>query len=187
MPGDRVLIWKVNRGNHDALRRIYHRYKQPLYALAVALLRNTHLAEDVVQDVFARFAQQAGNFRLTGSLKGYLSTCVANRARNLIRDRQTRGQVPLPGDDTHSDEPTPWETLVHDEESHRIQRALQRLPYEQAEAVILHAPYGVTFREIARSQRVPDNTVQSRYRYGMEQLRGLLNDTVESHCIGDRP
>ena len=50
--------------------------------MATALLADKSEAEDVVHDVFVGFIGSAGRFRLTGRLKGYLATCVANRARN---------------------------------------------------------------------------------------------------------
>ncbi|MHC4665106.1 MAG: RNA polymerase sigma factor, partial [Planctomycetota bacterium] len=82
---DRLLIWKFNRGNVEAVRRIYEKYKDDLVTLAAALLHNVGAAEDAVHDVFVSFLDSAGSFRLTGSLKGYLATCVANNARNRIK------------------------------------------------------------------------------------------------------
>jgi RNA polymerase sigma factor (sigma-70 family) len=65
-------------------RLVYEKYKQELLALAQSLFNNSAAAEDVVHDVFMAFLQLR-RFRLTGSLKGYLATCVANAARNLLR------------------------------------------------------------------------------------------------------
>src|SRR5882724_7940183 len=77
------LVWRFNRGHTDALREIYDEHKHDLVTLATALLVDKSEAEDVVHDVFVGFIQCEGRFRLTGSLKGFLATCVANRARNL--------------------------------------------------------------------------------------------------------
>jgi len=49
---DKLLIWRFNRGDCDAVRRIYEKYKHELLALAESLLSNTAAAEDVVHDVF---------------------------------------------------------------------------------------------------------------------------------------
>jgi RNA polymerase sigma-70 factor (ECF subfamily) len=54
-----------------------------------------------------------------------------------------------------------------------------KVPYEQREVVILHLQGGRTFRQIAESQDMPVSTIQSRYRYGLEKLRSLLNGEVE--------
>jgi RNA polymerase sigma-70 factor (ECF subfamily) len=91
---DKLLIRRFNRGDYDAVRRIYEKYKHELLALAESLLNNTAAAEDVVHDVFMSFLRLKC-FRLTGSLKGYLATCVANAARNIIRANSRHGQEPL--------------------------------------------------------------------------------------------
>ena len=78
---DQLLIWKFKLGDKDALRRIYAKYKNDLLKLAVALLGDVNPAEDVVQDVFVRFAQSSERIRPAGNLRKYLLTCVANRIR----------------------------------------------------------------------------------------------------------
>ena len=95
MLDDRLLIWRFNRGNMDVLRYVYKRQKDYLVTLAAALLHDRNAAEDVVHDVFVSFIQMAGRFRLTGSLKGYLSTCVANNARNRNKAKQEHSNTTL--------------------------------------------------------------------------------------------
>ena len=56
-----------------------------------------------------------------------------------------------------------------------MNNALAELPYEQREVVILHVQGGMKFRAIAKSRNVSINTIQSRYRYGLDKLRSLLN------------
>lgn len=88
---DSILVWQFNRGRTAALREIYERHKVELVTLATALLADKAEAEDVVHDVFVGFLRSVGKFRLTGSLKGFLATCVANRARNW--NKASRRQV----------------------------------------------------------------------------------------------
>jgi RNA polymerase sigma factor (sigma-70 family) len=92
---DRLLVWKFNRGDTDALHRIYEKYKNDLLKVATALLNDKNGIEDVVHDVFASFAQTVGNFQLSGSLKGYLSICIANRARDKNRAIQRQRTVSM--------------------------------------------------------------------------------------------
>ena len=82
---DKLLVLRCKRGSIDALGRIYEKYKTDMLVLAMALLNDTSAAEDVVHDVFLTFVQRIERFRLIGSLKGFLLTCVANRARNTIK------------------------------------------------------------------------------------------------------
>jgi len=71
---DRLLVWKFKAGSRDALRAIYEKYADDLISLAGNLLDDKAGAEDVVQDVFMKFVETIGRFRLRGSLKGYLAT-----------------------------------------------------------------------------------------------------------------
>ena len=174
---DRLLVWKFKRGGKDAFCRIYEKYRDDLLRLSISLLSESDAAEDIVHDVFASFIRNAGQFRLTGSLKGYLATCVANRARNANRTyRRCHGSGPdeaPPAASQHSSRPDRW--IICSDELRRLNDALAKLPYDQRETVILRAQLGMKFGQIAKSQNVPIKTAQSRYRLGLDKLRSLLN------------
>ncbi len=177
---DRALVWRLNRGDATALARVYEKYRDDLVRLAASLLTDRAAAEDIVQDVFVRFAGLARTFRLTGSLKGYLATCVANAARNDLkaaRHRETAGASEDAAD--ASDTPSPEHGLICSEQFARISRAMGELPSEQREVVTLHLYGDMPFREIADWQKTSIKTVQSRYRYGLDRLRSLLNGEMD--------
>jgi len=178
MVEDRLLVWRFNRGSKDALRRIYEKYKDDLLGLAVTLLRDRSAAEDIVHDVFVSFARACGTFRLSGTLKGYLSTCVANEARDRNRLRAGRDAGLHSAQSPVLNSPGPAEYVMSCEESEKLQDLLARLPYEQCEVIVLHLHQGMRFREIAKALDVSINTVQSRYRYGLEKLRSIVNGEV---------
>jgi RNA polymerase sigma-70 factor (ECF subfamily) len=179
MVEDRLLIWKFKHGSQEALRAIYEKYRCYLLALATALSNDVNTAEDVVHDFFVSFAQSSGKLKLDGSLKWYLATCVANRTRDKIRARQ-RQAVRL--DETSSiclNANGPESSVICNEELKQLRFAIGQLPYEQREVVILHAKGEMKFRQIARLQNVSIKTVQSRYRYGLDKLRLILEGKVE--------
>jgi len=172
---DELLKLRFKAGSLDALQRIYEKYRDYLLTLAMAMLNDGGTAEDVVHDVFVTFAQSAGKFRLHGSLRSYLATCVVNRIRDQMRTRKRRGsaldeEMPL-----ESDIDPPDRRLLSDERSRLVARALARLPDEQREVIALHLNGQLKLREIARLQAVPLTTVRGRYRHGIERLRSLLN------------
>lgn len=135
---DRLLIFGFKRGNREALRRIYDKYKVELLRLAIVLLGDTSVGEDVVHDVFVKFAQSADRIKLTGSLRSYLVTSVINRVRNYRRDRVRHGQTSLEEADSHlSSDPGPLQWAILDEQLSLLSRALQGLPYEQREVISL--------------------------------------------------
>lgn len=174
---DKVLIIRLKRGSCEALRRIYDKYRRYLLKIASALLHDTTIAEDIVHDVFMQLAQSAGHIGINGSLKAYLRTCVINRLRSRFRSDNVRSYVQLSEAETiaaeqHSSEQ--WAILA--EESKRISKALSQVPFEQREVIVLHLHGDMKFREIANLQNASLKTVQSRYRYGLDKLRSLLND-----------
>ena len=175
---DKILVWRFNRGSKDAFRCIYEKYKDDLLGLAVTLLRDRNIAEDVVHDVFVTFAGTVGTFQLTGTLKGYFSTCVANcaRDRNRLRVGQHAGPGVIAGVEMTSD--GPLEHTIDCEESEQLKGLLAQLPYEQCEIIVLHLHQDMRFRDIAEAFGLSINTVQSRYRYGINKLRSILNNTV---------
>lgn len=176
---DAVLLWKYKRGSKDALRRIYEKYRSDLLTIAVNLLGNTNSAEDIVQDVFVSFVQSVEKFQLTGSLKGYLATCVANRSRDCIRKMQ-RQQLSMKEEVEQmiSDTNNPVQLVVRDEELKRLSFAMTQLPHPQREAIVLYLHGGLKFRQIATFQEVPIKTAQSRFRCGLDKLRSILNGEV---------
>lgn len=176
---DRLLVWRLNRGDATALSRVYEKYREDLLRLAVSLLNNPAMAEDVVQDVFVRFAGSARMFRLTGSLKGYLATCVANAARNSLKAGRRREADSIDESmDLPADGDGPEDGLMCSEQFNLVSRAMAELPPEQREVVTLHLYGDMPFREIAGWQKTSIKTVQSRYHYGLNRLRSLLNGEV---------
>ncbi len=177
---DKLLIWKFKSGDEAALARIYEKYKDDLLRIAAGLLNQASAAEDIVHDVFVTLAQSADKLKLSGNLKGYLATCVVNRVRNSNRVQKRQQAVSL--DETEpvmADSHKPERWIVRNEELDRLNNAMAQLPYAQREVVILHTQGGMKFRAIAKSQNASINTVQSRYRYGLDKLRSLLNGEVE--------
>jgi len=175
MVEDKILIWRFKRGSREALQRIYEKYVVYLVTLATALLNDVSTAEDIVHDVFVSFAQSGERFRLEGSLKAYLATCVVNRVRDRIRSRQRQPSAIDEALSICSTTSGPELSAVCSEELQQLSSAIAQLPYEQKEVVMLHVHGGMMFKHIAKSQQVSINTVQSRYRYALDKLRSLLN------------
>ncbi len=175
---DELLKWRFRRGSREALARIYEKYVHLLLSIALGLLNDPHEAEDVVQDVFVTFAQEAAGFGLRGSLKAYLATCVVNRARDRLRSERARQRLADGCTTTHLAADEPDQSLVYSERCERLSRVLAELPYEQREVVVLKAKNGMKLKDIAKLQNVSISTVHGRYRYGMDKLRTLLNGEI---------
>jgi RNA polymerase sigma-70 factor (ECF subfamily) len=175
---DRLLLWKLRRGDTGALRQVYEQHKHDMLGLAISLTGDRASGEDIVHDVFIALVRISPKLRLRTNLRSYLLTSVANRVRSLSRVRM-RPVRPIDqieagaADADRSDR-----AAIQAEQATIIDRALAQLPCEQREALVLHLQAGMKFREIASSQNVSINTVQSHYRYGLQKLRSLLDGKV---------
>jgi RNA polymerase sigma-70 factor (ECF subfamily) len=177
---DELLKLRFKRQDSGALAAIYDKYADYLLTLAGALLNDHALAEDVLHDVFIRFARSVTHFRLRGSLKAYLAKSVINRSRDHIRKRQRHSpepldQVQLPP----CSNDTPDSGMILAERSALLTDALAQISDEQREVVVLKINGGLKFRQIAAMQQITVNAAQARYRYGIDKLRSILNSEVE--------
>ncbi len=169
------LLKKLKRGDRNALRRIYLKYKDDLLRVALSLLRDHAAAEDCLHDVFVLFAEHAPILEVRTSLKSYLASSVANRARDHLRKKSNR-LVSIPeGMDPADEGQDPSGGLTASEEANQLLTVLSELPHIQQEVICLHLQGGLTFKQIAEFQEVSINTIQSRYRYGLEKLRSRLS------------
>lgn len=176
MMEDKLLIKQFKCGSEDAFHRIYERYKNYLLTVATALLNDVDAAEDIVHSVFVVFAESIEEFELNGSLKRYLAICVANRARNLNKVKKPSRIAANETEQFVSNSIVPEKTAMLSEQLQRINKAISQLTYNQREVIILHLKGGMKFQEIANLQKESINTIQSRYRYGINKLRSLLDE-----------
>ena len=175
---DKMLLWKFKHGSVEALERIYDKYETYLITVATALLNNIDAAEDVLHDFFISFVQSSDRIRLQGNLKAYLATCVANLARNRIKRMQLEPGALDNNYEIQSTDLQPDLLAIQEEETTILNRAMSQLPYEQREVIVLHLHADLKFTQIAKLRSTSVNTVRSRYRYGLEKLRSLLNSEV---------
>ena len=173
MSEDKHLLKLLRHGDRFALRRIYEKYRTDLFTVALSLIHDVHTAEDCLQDVFVRLAQGAADMEIRRNLKGYLISSVANRARDRLR-QQTKLLDRTESFGCSASATDPVKVLIGREESARFFNTLMRLPHAQREVFVLHVQAGMKFRKIAELQNVSIKTVLSRYRYGIEKLRALL-------------
>ena len=172
---DKHLVGQLKRGDKEALRRIYEKYKDSLLTIAVSLLHDIGAAEDVLHDVFVSFAGAAGQLQLRGSLRSYLATSVANRVRDRFRRRKSHVLELSQVGPRRSISVDPEQSAILSEESQLLTEALAKVPLEQREVIILRLKGGMRFKEIADLQGVSLGTVQARYKYGLDRLRTILN------------
>jgi RNA polymerase sigma-70 factor, ECF subfamily len=180
---DQHQIRMLRAGGFATIRSVYEAYRDDLLTIAMYLLVDRMAAEDAVHDVFVDLATDSTRFKARRTLKGYLATCVANRARDQLRAMARRKRIGTASQENVpeavSTEIDPLTAIIDEEETTAAFRALSELPYEQREVIVLHLHGSMTFKQIARQQDVSINTAQGRYRYGLDRLRSVLRRGVK--------
>lgn len=175
---DKLLILRCKRGSIAAFQRIYEKYEGMLRTLAANLLYDKTTAEDIVQDVFLSLLQIINDLKLRSSLPGYLKTCVANKARD--HGRKKHPCILTDSDAEHLASPKdPLQLVQQSEALQKLGLAMNELPYEQREAIVLYLHGQMTFKAIAMLQQVSTKTAHCRYRAGLDGLRSILDGEVE--------
>ena len=173
--GDKELLEAAGRGDEKAFERIYLAYKDDMLTVAVWLLGEHQMAEDVVHEIFVSLAGFVRRLKLRSSLKNYLLTTCVNRARDVLRSRERERRMVRNRNHSVLNPANPVEMVILDEECDRAVAALGRLPIEQREVVALRIHGQITFREISRLLRISVNTAQSRYRYALSAMKLTLS------------
>jgi RNA polymerase sigma-70 factor (ECF subfamily) len=157
------------------LEHLYQRERDRLFTYALSILRDQHLAEDVVQDVFQKLWRHAGEPR---DLRTYVYACVRNRALDVRREARSRETASLEPSEHASiysfDGSVPWSGLLSEERARQVEQAMGQLSEEEREVVVLHVYGELTFESMASVLKAPLGTVVSRYRRALVKLRKAL-------------
>jgi RNA polymerase sigma-70 factor (ECF subfamily) len=170
---DNMLQAALARNDPAAVELIWDRYAGDLFAYLQAVLCSRHDAEDVLQTVFVRIVRKRHRLAKARHLDAYVYRIARNEAFRLIGSRKKDRTLEAVNES--------W--LIVPEGRHesndlaeQLQAALARLPQPQREVIVMKIYRQKTFLEISRLLGLSQNTVASRYRYGMEKLRILLEN-----------
>jgi RNA polymerase sigma-70 factor (ECF subfamily) len=146
------------------------------YNLARWLTRNEHDAQDVVQEAFLRAFKFFGGFH-GGNSRLWLLSIVRNACYDwLRRNRPGQGVAPYE-EEVHGiveDSPTPGTLLAQKVDNEVLRQAIEELPLEFRESLVMRELEGFTYKEIAEVAGVPIGTVMSRLARARDQLRKQL-------------
>ncbi len=174
---DEALLSGIAVGDEQAGLAFVRRYQGRLYGLALRIVGDPALAEDVAQEAFIRIIRHAEVF---DARRGSVTTWALTITRNLAIDTlRVRRSTPTDPDDRvflelMSTERLPEEVATSGDALDRARTALADLPVDQRRAVVLAAMYGRSATEIAESEQIPLGTAKGRIRMGMAKLRDAV-------------
>ena len=173
---DEALLAGIALADDQACLVFVRRYQHRLFGLAIGILGDARLAEEVTQEAFIRIYRHAEVFDARrASVSAWAFTITRNLAIDVLRVRR---DIPTDPDDRvfltlMSNERTA-EDGVAAHALGRVRVSLADLPIDQRRAVLLAAMYGWSAAEIARAETIPLGTAKGRIRLGMAKLRGAL-------------
>lgn len=177
-PSDEALLAGYATGDPGTAAAFVRRFQGRVYGLALTIVRQPALAEEVAQETFVRVFRHAGNY---DARKGRVSTWLLSIARNLAIDiTRMRRLDPVDPEviaaevSLTSQEPAADEMAVQPDEREQLRSAITELPDDQRRALVLAAYMGRTAREISDLDDVPLGTVKTRIRTAMIKLRDEL-------------
>lgn len=174
---DGRLVAAIAEGDESALTEAYERHSRAAYGAAVALLGAGGEAEDVVQDVFVRLWRKPDRFDPTrGTLRAFLKVDARGRALDALRRDTSRRRR----EDAQAVQQSSAQVVGTEEEamtlvtSERVRAVLDRLEPNERIPIALAYFGGHSYRKVSELLALPEGTVKSRIRSGLDRLEGLL-------------
>ena len=181
---DAQCILDIGAGYEAGLERIYDRYAQRIYSLAMSVLKDEGLAEDAVQEVFANIWRKAESYRPEMAAPGtWIMSVAHHRIVDMYRSRRrTTDHTVEPEAEAilriPDRAPSVEQQAERNFDARMVQAALMELPEEQSRPLYLSAWHGYSQSEIANLLDIPLGTVKTRMRLGMQKLKAALEEYV---------
>ncbi|WP_375765487.1 RNA polymerase sigma factor [Archangium gephyra] len=176
-PTDEELMERFCDGEHAAFEALFARHAGRVQGFLTRMVRDGPLAEDLLQTTFLSVIRARGRYEPGTRFAPWLLTIAANAARDALRRRQhveafSKERDPSPS----SVQPGVGDPGMR----RRLEDALQQLPPDQREAVILSKVEGWSFEEIASMRGISVGAARVRAHRGYEKLRQLLEGLEEA-------
>ena len=171
-----ALIRRCQAGDKEAFRTLVEQYRNVLFGTAYLMMRDHGLAEDAVQEALIQIWKHLPSFRLKSSLKTWMVRIVVNEVKQQFRKKQVP-TVPLEQASQVTDDLDKAEiAMIRNEERQHLKQALEQLPAEQKEAVVLHYFSELTVPEIATVTGQREGTIKSRLSRALSHLGEILQN-----------
>jgi RNA polymerase sigma-70 factor (ECF subfamily) len=170
-----ALVRRCQTGDKEAFRVLVEQYRSVLFGTAYLMIRDRGLAEDIVQEALVQMWKHLPSFRLKSSVKTWMVRIVINEVKQQFRKKQVL-MVPLEQvSEIAVDFDEAATAMIQNEERQHLKQALEQLPAEQKEAVILRYFSDLTVPEIAAVMGEREGTIKSRLSRALDRLGKILH------------
>ena len=181
---DREMVRRVVAGDESAFRDLFRGYGPMAKALAMRVVRQAHLAEEIVQEAFLALWREPGSYQEDrGSVRSWLLAAVHHRAVDTVRREESQRRRTQAAAPDVVDLPDVGQQVVEEtyaaRSRQRVREALQEIPEEQRRVLDLMYFQGKTQSTIASELSLPLGTVKSRALLAMRRLRAMLAEEDE--------
>lgn len=190
-PRDDEIVARAQQGDHEAFRILVERYQGRAYGLALRILRDEEQARDAVQDSFIKVYSSLRRFEGRSSFYTWLYRLVFNQCLDHKRKDKSGRHVEWEEERLAEDQileptasgavgagglPGPGAELERSELRTELARAIEQLPDDARETLLLREVEGLPYAEIAHALGIPKGTVMSRLHYARKRLQELLQE-----------
>ncbi len=196
------LLGATAHGDARAFKSLYDQTSPRLHAVALTIMRDSDLAEDVLQDAFVQVWHRASEFHADrGSVLTWLTTIVRYRGIDLLRKRGRNGlrgnsntidtdpatidylQDHSSADDDDGARPGPLSNAITSEENSMLRDCIDRLSNNQQRSIALAFFRGFTHQELADCLAEPLGTIKSRLRRSLQRLKDCLESLGDGDAV----
>lgn len=177
VPGDLNLLNLSNPAKESDLESLYYEYRNQMMSVSIKILHDFSTAEDAVQEALIRIAKHIDDIDMQDSkrTRAYVLTITRNAALTIHKNRQARCEVSLCEiGDVETDEGGPMEWVISRLQEDELRKALQEMPIEQAEVLMLKYAYGYKHKEISAMLNRTEAAVEQQASRGKKRLKALL-------------
>jgi RNA polymerase sigma-70 factor (ECF subfamily) len=177
---DEVIVQRALGGDAEAFGELVGRWERRIFALTYGLLGREEDARDATQETFLAAFRNLRGFRGEAKVSSWLHRIAVNQCLTRQRRAKVRNESALEDDDSNTGvfaaplEYSPANVVEGRQRTAAVRRALNGLPLELRQIVVMKEFEELTFREIAEALELPLSTVKSRLYTGLKQLEMRL-------------
>lgn len=170
------MIAAVAKGDEASFAELYQATSAKLFAVALRILRNREMAEEVLQESYFKVWERAGDFNpAIASPVTWMATIVRNRALDEVRRKVARPFADATEvEDIESEDEHPIHAIERQEDVERLMRCLEGLEPERKQMVRLAYLHGLSREALAKKFDRPEGTIKTWLRRSLAQLKGCL-------------